>query len=225
MPAIFVTGAGTDIGKTFVTAGLIRHLRRTGRPVDALKPVVSGFDPTSPSGSDPAVLLESLGREITDKELAAMSPWRFRAPLSPDMAAKAEGRAIDLAEAAEFCCARIAASNGHLLIEGVGGVMVPLNERCTTLDLMAQLGLPTIFVGGSYLGAISHILSGIDALRHRGLELRAVVINETPDSPVALDATMATVGHFSASPVLALRRATEAPDNEAVFARLAALLS
>ncbi|WOJ88981.1 dethiobiotin synthase [Methylocapsa polymorpha] len=224
MSALFITGAGTDVGKTFVTAGLIRHLRGRGQAVDALKPIVSGFDPVAPSGSDPAILLEALGRSVTDKELARISPWRFRAPLSPDMAASAEGRTMDPQGVIRFCQAAITAADGVLLIEGVGGVMVPLDDRCTTLDVMARLGLPLIFVGGSYLGAISHILSGIDVLLHRGLELRAVAISETPASTVALDATMATLGHFVKSPLLALRRHGEAAENEAVFARLAALL-
>ncbi|MGE4220566.1 MAG: ATP-dependent dethiobiotin synthetase BioD, partial [Alphaproteobacteria bacterium] len=65
MSAVFVTGTGTDIGKTFVAAGLIRHLRAQGSAPDALKPVVSGFDPALPAGSDPAVLLEALGRPVS----------------------------------------------------------------------------------------------------------------------------------------------------------------
>jgi len=224
MSALFITGAGTDVGKTFVTAGLIRHLRRRGQSVDALKPIVSGFDPAAPSGGDPAVLLDALGRAVTEEELARISPWRFRAPLSPNMAASAEGRTIDPQGVIQFCQAAIAAADGALLIEGVGGVMVPLDERCTTLDVMARLGLPLIFVGGSYLGAISHILSGIDALLHRGLELRAVAISETQGSTVALDATMATLGNFVKSPLIGLQRHGQTTETEAAFTRLAELL-
>ena len=94
MAAVFVTGTGTDVGKTFVTAALIRHLRATGRSVDALKPVVSGFDATQIEASDPGVLLAALGRAATPDELDRISPWRFAAPLSPDLAAQAEGRAL-----------------------------------------------------------------------------------------------------------------------------------
>ena len=89
MSATFVTGTGTDIGKTFVTAGLIRHLRNQGRPVEAFKPVVSGFDAALPGLSDPAVLLAALRRASNLEEIARISPWRFAAPLSPDMAARA----------------------------------------------------------------------------------------------------------------------------------------
>ena len=140
------------------------------------------------------------------------------------MAASAEGRAIDPQSVIQFCRAAIAASGGVLLIEGVGGVLVPLDDYCTTLDVMAALRLPLIFVGGGYLGAISHILSGIDALLYRGLDLRAVVVSETRGSTVALDATLATLAHFVTIPLLAMRRSDRSAENDAAFARLAALL-
>ena len=85
MTAIFVTGTGTDVGKTFLSAALIRHWRAAGHAVAAYKPVASGFDPATQQASDPGVLLGALGRPITDIE--TISPWRFAAPLSPDMAA------------------------------------------------------------------------------------------------------------------------------------------
>jgi dethiobiotin synthetase len=87
MSAYFVTATGTDIGKTFVTAGLVRHLREIGAKVSALKPVASGFDIATAATSDAGVLLEALDIPITPESLERISPWRFAAPLSPDMAA------------------------------------------------------------------------------------------------------------------------------------------
>ncbi|ACK51072.1 dethiobiotin synthase [Methylocella silvestris BL2] len=223
MAAYFITGSGTDLGKTFVTAGLLRALRAQGRAADALKPVVSGFDPSAPEGSDPAVLLEALGRPPTTETLQKIAPWRFRAPLSPDMAAALEGRTIDLDEVAGFCQAAVAAAPGVMLIEGAGGVMVPLNQRETTLDLMAALKLPLIFVAGSYLGAISHALTGLEAMRARELEARAIIVNETSGSSVTLAATRETLAHFTAAPLLSLRFNDPAANN-AAFAALAAQL-
>ncbi|SFK54470.1 dethiobiotin synthase [Methylocapsa palsarum] len=222
MPAIFVTGAGTNVGKTFVTAGLIRNLRASGRAVDALKPIVSGFDPLMPRGSDPALLLEALGRDVTPQTLAALSPWRFREPLSPDMAARAEGRSIVFEEVVRFCAEAVAQAPGLLLIEGVGGVMVPIGERRTLLDVMTRLRLPLILVGGSYLGAINHLLTAEDVLRSRGLDLRAIVVSESQDSVVGLGATEATLADFVTAPLLALRRG--GGQNERAFARLSDLL-
>lgn len=224
MSALFVTGAGTGVGKTFVTAGLIRHLRSRGRAVDALKPIVSGFDPSAPSGSDPAILLEALGRDVTPLTLAAISPWRFYAPLSPDMAARAEGRSIDFEAVIGFCAGAAAATSGVLLIEGVGGVMVPLDERHMLLEVITRLGLPLILVGGSYLGAINHLLSAQDVLRSRGLDLRAIVVSESRNSTVGLDATEATLAGFVTAPLFVLRRADSAGRNETAFGLLADLL-
>ena len=95
MAAYFVTSTGTDIGKTFVTAALIRYLRESNQPVAALKPVVSGYDSSVVDTSDPAVLLDALGRPVTADEVIQIAPWRFRAPLSPDLAVAREGRRID----------------------------------------------------------------------------------------------------------------------------------
>jgi dethiobiotin synthetase len=223
--AAFITGTGTDVGKTFVCAGLIRYFRGLGQPVNALKPLVSGFDPAAPCGSDPAVLLEALGREVKLEEFKRVSPWRFRAPLSPDMAARAENKAIDLQAVVAFCRAAIAGSDGVLLIEGIGGIMVPLNGRHTVLDLMSLLNLPMILVAGSYLGTLSHVLSAQDVILRHALDLRAIVVSETEGAPVPLDATLATLANFAKAPLLGLRRQVPARQNDAVFQNLAELIA
>jgi dethiobiotin synthetase len=225
MSAVFITGTGTDVGKTFVCAGLIRYFRRLGQPVNALKPLVSGFDLAAPSGSDPAVLLEAMGREVTPDELNRISPWRFRAPLSPDMAARAENKPIDLQAVADFCRVAIARNDGVLLIEGIGGIMVPLDARHTVLDLMTSLNLPLILVAGSYLGTLSHVLSARDVILRHALDLRAIVVSETEGAPVLLDATLATLANFAKAPLLGLRRHVPARQNDAVFQHLAELIA
>jgi dethiobiotin synthetase len=222
MSAVFITGTGTDVGKTFVGAGLIRYLRGLGRSVDALKPVVSGFDPAAPLGSDPAILLEALGRDLNAEELTRISPWRFRAPLSPDMAARAENRTIDVEAVNDFCRKAVAENEGMLVLEGVGGLMAPLDEHHTVLDVMVALGLPLVLVAGSYLGTLSHVLSAQDVILRNALDLRAIVISETEGSAVPLDATLATLATFARAPLLGLNR--EAHTNEAVFQRLAELI-
>ena len=95
MSAVFITSTGTDVGKTFVARGLIRHICDQERMVDAVKPVVSGFLPRKAETSDPGLLLAALGRSATMAEIARISPWRFAAPLSPDLAAQKEDRQID----------------------------------------------------------------------------------------------------------------------------------
>src|SRR5471030_2712340 len=178
MSAIFITGTGTDIGKTYFATALIRHLRGKRHAVDALKPVVTGFDPARPEASDSGRLLASLGRPVTPDEIARISPWRYSAPLSPDMAAAREGRALDFDQLVDFSRKAMREHLGQLLIEGIGGIMVPLDARRTVLDWMSALKVPLLLVAGSYLGSISHTLTCLDVLRRYELSVRAVVVNE-----------------------------------------------
>lgn len=184
MPALFVAGTGTDVGKTYVTAALLRALKAAGHAVDALKPVVSGFDPASPQGSDPAVLLRALGRPLTPETLAEMSPWRFGAPLAPDQAAALEGRALLADEVIALCQQRMTdAGDALLVIESAGGIMSPLDSATTMLDLAAALQAPVLLVTGAHLGAISHTLTAARVLADAGLTPAATAVSETASEP------------------------------------------
>jgi len=196
MTAIFVTSTGTDIGKTFVTAGLIRHLRAQGRTVEALKPVVTGFDSMRALTSDPGVLLAALGLPVTLGEINRISPWRYRAALSPDMAARREGAPIDFAQLGEYSLRAVLTRRDVLFIEGVGGIMAPLDDDHTVLDWMMILRLPLILVAGSYLGTISHTLTALDALLRRELAVLTIVVSETEGSTVPLDDTADAIRRF-----------------------------
>jgi dethiobiotin synthetase len=207
MSAIFITATGTDAGKTFIATSLIRHWRAAGRQIDALKPLATGFDPTSPAMTDTGLLLSALGRPLQSAEIDRISPWRYAAPLSPDMAAREEGKAVDFGALVDFCRRTTAACPGTLLIEGIGGVMVPLDERCTVLDWMAALNIPVVLVAGSYLGSLSHTLTALHAMRSRAIAVTAVVINETVGSTVSMANTEATLGRFAAPiPIVPLSR-------------------
>jgi len=220
--AIFITATGTDVGKTFVAASLIGNFRQMGRVVEVIKPVVSGFDPTQAATSDPAVLIKALGVPVTPQAIEQISPWRFRAALSPDLAASREGLTIDVDEVIAFCQTAIDQRRDVLLIEGVGGVMVPLDDQRTILDVMMALRLPVILVAGSYLGTISHTLTALDSLYRRDLNVMAIIVSETPGSTVPLDDTVAAISRF-ADPVIGLPR-RRSPDRDlggsAPFSRL-----
>lgn len=218
MSIIFVTSSGTDIGKTYVSALLLRQLRARGLPARALKPVVSGLDEATFAASDPAALLAAMGEPVIYENADMVSRWRFRAPLSPDMAARREGEEIDFGELVAHCRAR-AAIHDPLLIEGVGGLMVPLDARHTVLDWMIALkdtGLAPLLVVGSYLGTISHTLTALDVMRRNSLEPRAIVVSESPASPVPLDETVETITRFAQLNAVALPRGGE-PDLAALF--------
>lgn len=205
MTAIFITATGTDVGKTFVVASLIRLLRQMGRTVDAIKPIVSGYDATLAAASDPGVLIGALGVPFSPEAVDRVSPWRFRAAVAPDLAARREGRSIDVDEVIAFCQSAIANRRDLLLIEGVGGVMVPLDGERTILDVMMALHLPLILVTGSYLGTISHTLTALDSLYRRDMNVLAIIVSETAGSSVPLDDTVAEIARF-AEPVIALPR-------------------
>lgn len=221
MSANFITGTGTDIGKTWLACALLRHWRAAGRDVAAFKPLLSGFDPRQPQASDAGALLAALGREVSTAELDAIAPWRFAAPLAPDMAAAREGRRIDFDELVAFSRRVASANSGPTLVEGVGGVMVPLDDRHTVRDWIAASGLPCVLVTGSYLGSLSHALTALEALARVGAGVTAIAVNQTPGSAVTLDATLESLArHVAGIPLVSIAR--DSP--QAGVARLARML-
>jgi dethiobiotin synthetase len=223
--AYFVTSTGTDIGKTFVTAGLVRYLRESNQPVTAFKPIVSGYDSSVAETSDPAVLLSALGRPVTADEVERIAPWRFRAPLSPDLAAAREGRRVDFEKLISFSRAVIATATGPLFIEGVGGIMVPLDGQRTVLDWMTALDIPLLLVVGGYLGTISHTLTALDVLAQRKLTVAAIVVSESERDTVDLDDTVASIARFAGTAgVVGLPRLPAGITHHPAIARIAALL-
>ena len=225
MAAYFVTSTGTDIGKTFVTAALIRYMRESNQPVGALKPIVSGYDSSVAETSDPAVLLAALGRRMSADEVERIAPWRFRAPLAPDLAAAREGRRVDFVELVEFSRAAINGAKGPLFIEGVGGIMVPLDGRRTVLDWMTALDIPLLLIVGGYLGTISHTLTALDVLAQRKLTIAAIVVSESEREAVALADTVASIERFSNGvEVVGLPRLPAGISHHPAIARIADLL-
>jgi len=191
----FITATGTDLGKTWLTAGLVAAVRARGLPVRALKPVMSGYDPSRHEDSDIA------------KVGAGRTAWTYAAPFSPDLAAAKEGKVIDFAALVDWCRSEIAANEDLLLVEGVGGVMVPLTARHTVRDWIAALEISTLLVSGTYLGALSHTLSALAALREIGVVPTLLVINESADSSVSIDDTLASlVPHIGTMPRVTVRR-------------------
>lgn len=205
MTAIFITATGTDVGETLVVAALIRQLQQTGHAIEAIKPIVCGYDPARAAASDPGALIDALSLPFTPEAIDRVSPWRFHAALTPDLAARQEGRQIDVDGVIAFCQNAIQRRRDILLIEGIGGIMTPLDDQRTILDVMMALRLPLILVTGSYPGAISHTLTALDSLFRRDLNVLATIVSETPGSGMALDDAVASIARFTA-PVIGLPR-------------------
>jgi dethiobiotin synthetase len=203
--AIFITATGSDVGKTQVVASLIRQFRQMGRSVEAVKPIVSGYDPAQAAASDTGILISALALPFTPESIDRISPWRFRTALPPDLAARQEERTVDIDALIAFCQGAVSERRDVLLIEGVGGIMTPLDGHRTTLDVMMALQLPVILVTGTYRGAISHTLTALDSLFRRDMNVLATIVSETPGSAIALDDVVSAVSRFTA-PVIGLPR-------------------
>jgi dethiobiotin synthetase len=174
--SLFVTGSGTGIGKTYVCCRLIEALR-ADRQLRVVKPVASGVVSSQLADSDTAQLLTAQRKPIDITQFEQTTPWHFRAPISPDMAAIQEGRSVPFDEVVAF--SRAGDPGTLTIVEGIGGAMVPLDEQHTVLDWMVALDTVVWLVVGTYLGAISHALSTLRAMEQRGLEIGAIVLNES----------------------------------------------
>jgi dethiobiotin synthetase len=186
---LFVTGTGTGVGKTIVSAALLAAMRAAGEPVRAYKPVVTGL--AEPSGLwPPDHELLALASGMTPEEVA---PLRYAPPVSPHLAAALAGHSIDTT--AVVASARTqsqgerarAQSQGTLVVEGVGGLLVPLTEGFGVRDLAVELGLPLLIVASPGLGTINHTLLTLEAARSAALDVRAVVLTPWPEEPSELE--------------------------------------
>jgi dethiobiotin synthetase len=174
---VFVTGTGTEVGKTVVAAVIARTAARRGERVAVFKPAVSGLD----EGGEPdhALLRRAAGSEQSDDGVA---PYRYGPPVSPHLGAELAGETIDPARLRES--ARTAARSAELLVvEGVGGFLVPLTFGYLVRDLARDLGLPVVIAGPPGLGTINHTLLTVEAVRSVGLEVIAVVLTPWPERP------------------------------------------
>jgi dethiobiotin synthetase len=180
---LFVTGTDTGVGKTVLSAALLAAMAAAGEPVAACKPVLTGVASTpDPDAwpSDDELLAGAYGGDPHD-----VTSLRFAAAASPHLAAALEGRTVDPAALVDGV--RDAATGGQtLVVEGVGGLLVPLCESFDVCDLAADLGLPVVVAARPGLGTINHTLLTLMAARGRGLHVRAVVLTPWPAAPDAV---------------------------------------
>lgn len=225
MTAMFVTATGAAAGKTFVVRGMIRRLRGRGLVVEALKPVITGFDPRTVHLNDTGRLLTALGRALTPRQINAMSPFRLRGAGAADRIGRLEGRPVDFKALNAFCRTAVGRHRGALLIEGCGGIMAPLDDRHTGLDWIIEVDVPVIVVTGSDAGALSHVLTALDVLERNAVKIAAVVVNETPGSSEPLGDTADTVRRFTdAIEVVALPRLPEGAAEHPALSAVADLM-
>jgi dethiobiotin synthetase len=193
---VFVTGTGTEVGKTVVAAAIARTLAARGERVAVFKPVITGLaelPADGPKGStasdlsarrpaagaDHEILRHAAGSEQSDEEIA---PYQFSPPMSPHLAAEQAGEELEPERLREAASAA-AASADVLVCEGVGGLLVPLSNTYSVRDLAVDLGLPLVIAASPGLGTINHTLLTIEAARSAGLAVAAVVLTPWPEEP------------------------------------------
>ena len=180
---VFVTGTGTEVGKTVVAALIARTLAGAGTRVAVFKPAVTGLD--DPGEPDHELLRRAAGSEQGDEEIA---PYRYGPPASPHLAASLAGEEIDPARL-RAAAASAAEGADQLVCEGVGGLLVPLAAGYTVRDLAAGLALPLVVAASPGLGTINHTLLTLEAARSAGLEVAMVVLTPWPDVPSTVEAS------------------------------------
>lgn len=181
---VFITGTDTGVGKTLVGAALARFLQQRGVDVGVMKPAETGV--TDPTGLGPDGALLQWAAASRDS-LELISPYRLRQPLAPALAAKHDGVRIDL-DHLVTSARQLASAHEFLIVEGAGGLMVPLAGGFLMADLVAALGLPVLVVARPALGMINHTLLTVFAARGMELPLAGVIINNMPAEPSAAEA-------------------------------------
>lgn len=175
MKGYFITGTDTEVGKTFVTVGLIESLNARGVRAVGMKPIASGCEPTADGlRNDDALRIRAASAIRLPYEL--INPFSFEPPIAPHIAAEKSGTEITV-EAIVANCRQIAEEAEVVIVEGVGGWEVPISDRLGMPDVAVALGLPVILVVGIRLGCINHALLTASAIRNRGLELAGWVAN------------------------------------------------
>jgi len=202
----FITSTGTNIGKTFLTKMLINRSIELNYKVSAIKPIISGFNKNNFDETDTGIIINALNAPKMD--IDKISPWRFKEPLSPDLAAKNEGKYINFEELIHFCEQNINSKNNDLvLIEGVGGTMVPINDKFTIMDLIIKLNIPVILTIGSYLGSISHTLNAYEIFKKYNINISSIVVMQSESQDVGVENTIHSIqNHIKKTPIIFFNR-------------------
>ncbi len=199
---IFVTGTDTGVGKTIVAAVLARLLRMNGVSVGVMKPVTSGcreVDDTLIS-DDALLLCQAAGLPFSDD----VAPYRLREPMAPADAARIDGVRIDFS-AIKAAFDRVSSTCEYVIVEGAGGLMVPLSGGLLVADLARELGLPLLVVARPGLGTINHTVLSCFAAQQMGLQVAGVIVNGMPEHPsLAEKAAPHQIGSLCGASVLGI---------------------
>ena len=177
MKGFFITGTTTDIGKTVVTGALAAALSARGKRVGVMKPAASGAESNHDGqllAGDASFLMRAAG--IGEEWRSSVSPYVFRAALAPGISAAEEDKKIE-PEVIDAALKRLQTHFSPVLVEGAGGLIVPLTPNLLVVDLAVRLQLPLLVVADAKLGTINHTVLTVDYAKRRGLDVAGVVLN------------------------------------------------
>lgn len=196
----FITGTDTGVGKTVATCALLRALQARGLRPAPMKPVAAGAERVEGrwGNEDVRDLLAAAGAPFPTE---LVSPLLLREPMAPHIAAAREGRSITL-QPLLAAYQGLASQADAVLVEGVGGFLVPLAQGLDTRDLAVALGLPVVLVVGLRLGCLNHALLTAEAIRHAGLPLAGWVANAIDPQMAVPDENVAALAERLAAPLL-----------------------
>ncbi len=198
---LFVTGTDTGVGKTLITAGIAHALRARGIDVGVMKPVETGCSTRAGGLQPPDALTLREAAEVRDA-LDLINPYRFREPLAPMVAAERSRRRVDVERLLErFGC--LADRHTVMLVEGAGGLLAPITEKLSFLDLAVRLQLPVLVVIGSRLGALNHARLTVDAALAARIPIAGVIVNRaTAERSLARTTNLSALRRLLPIPVL-----------------------
>ncbi len=204
MRGVFITGTGTGVGKTAVAAGLAWALRKRGIDVGVMKPFGTSnrvFSKKYRSG-DTAILARAAGASEPDHEL---NPFFYQTAASPLMASRARGEPPVNIEKTIQSLERLAARHDFVVVEGIGGIMVPLTESEHVADFAKRIGLPVLIVSQPIIGTLNHTLLTVMACQKFGLDVKGIIVNKMPKKPSIIEQkTPQVIEELSGIPVWAL---------------------
>jgi dethiobiotin synthetase len=175
MKGYFITGTDTGVGKSVVTACLATLFKSRGEDVGVMKPIETGVDPecSSAANSDAKFLMEVTGIQDSD-----VCTYRLKTPASPYQAARIEGKEIDPEKILEKF-RTLQSKHSMMLVEGIGGLLVPITQRYNVANLALEMELPLIIVSRIKIGTLNHTLLTINAARQHGLNIKGVILNSS----------------------------------------------
>lgn len=219
MRGVFITGTSTGVGKTIVAAGLAAALRKRDVNVGVMKPFATASKRYSSKfrSEDTAILARAAGVNDSDEEI---NPAFYELPAAPLMAAKMTNSSVNMQEVL-YALKKLSIKHSFVVVEGIGGIMVPLTEKETVADFAKLAEMPIVIVTHPLLGTMNHTILTVNACRQYGMDIKGIIVNMMPKKPSKVEkATPETIERFTKIPVVATIPFSKSPS----YRRTASLL-